>query len=75
MHVDERERRITGTGGKDKTAVMSILERGGKIRTAGRQWYRRQARDVQRIDREESARVEVGSILGASEEANDRGLR
>lgn len=34
MHVSERKRRITGTGGKDKTAVMGILERGGKIRTA-----------------------------------------
>jgi transposase-like protein len=32
MHVDVRERRITGTGGKDKTAVMGILERGGKVR-------------------------------------------
>jgi len=32
MHVSERKRRITGTGGKDKTAVMGILERGGKIR-------------------------------------------
>jgi transposase-like protein len=34
MHVDKRERRITGTGGKDKTAVIGILERGGKVRTA-----------------------------------------
>lgn len=34
MHLDKRERRITGTGGKDKTAVMGILERGGKVRTA-----------------------------------------
>ncbi len=34
MHVDKRERRITGTGGKDKTAVMGILERGGKVRLA-----------------------------------------
>jgi len=34
MHVSERKRRITGTGGKDKTAVMGILERGGKVRTA-----------------------------------------
>jgi hypothetical protein len=25
---------ITGTGTKDKTAVIGILERGGKIRTA-----------------------------------------
>jgi transposase-like protein len=33
MHVSKRQRRITGTGGKDKTAVMGLLERGGKIRT------------------------------------------
>src|SRR5690348_13419374 len=29
MHVGKRQRRITGTGTKDKTAVMGILERGG----------------------------------------------
>ena len=34
MHMDKRERRITGTGGKDKTAVMGMLERGGKVRLA-----------------------------------------
>jgi len=34
MHVSERKRRITGTGGKDKTAVVGILERGGKVRAA-----------------------------------------
>jgi transposase-like protein len=33
MHVAQRQRRITGTGGEDKTAVMGILERGGKVRT------------------------------------------
>ena len=33
MHVGKRQRRITGTGGKDKTAVMGIMERGGKVRT------------------------------------------
>jgi len=33
MHLATRKRRITGTGGKDKTAVMGILERGGKVRT------------------------------------------
>src|SRR6266536_5952283 len=32
MHISERKRRITGTGTKDKTAVMGILERGGKVR-------------------------------------------
>ena len=34
MHVGERKRRITGTGTKDKTAVMGILERGGKVRAS-----------------------------------------
>jgi len=33
MHIGKRQRRITGTGGKDKTAVMGIMERGGKVRT------------------------------------------
>jgi len=33
MHKDVKARKITGTGGKDKTAVMGILERGGKVRT------------------------------------------
>src|SRR5579863_9446832 len=38
MHVAKRARRITGTGGKDKTPVMGILERGkdgknSKVRT------------------------------------------
>jgi transposase-like protein len=34
MHIEKRKRRITGTGTKDKTAVMGILERGGKVRTS-----------------------------------------
>jgi len=33
MHLSERKRRITGTGGKDKAAVMGIYEReSGKVR-------------------------------------------
>jgi transposase-like protein len=32
MHLDVKKRRVTGTGGKDKTAVMGILERGGNVR-------------------------------------------
>src|ERR1700690_3381220 len=32
-HKTKRAAKITGTGGKDKTAVMGILERGGKVRT------------------------------------------
>ena len=33
MHIAQRKRRITGRGGKDKTVVMGILERGGQVRT------------------------------------------
>jgi transposase-like protein len=33
MHVAKKLRRITGTGGKDKVAVMGILSRGGEVRT------------------------------------------
>ena len=33
MHLSVKARRITGTGTKDKTAVMGILERGGKVKT------------------------------------------
>jgi transposase-like protein len=33
MHKSTKARKITGTGGKDKTAVMGILKRGGTVRT------------------------------------------
>ena len=33
MHKDERALKITGTGGKNKTAVLGIMERGGKVVT------------------------------------------
>jgi transposase-like protein len=32
MHASKRAAKISGTGPKDKTAVMGILERGGKVR-------------------------------------------
>ena len=34
VDVSKRERRITGTGKNDKTALMGLLERGGEVRTA-----------------------------------------
>jgi transposase-like protein len=33
MHKTERAKKITGTGGKNKTAVLGIIERGGKVLT------------------------------------------
>jgi transposase-like protein len=32
MHKDKRARKITGTGGKDKTVVLGMMERGGNVR-------------------------------------------
>jgi len=32
MHASKRAVKITGTGGKDKTVVMGMLERGGEVR-------------------------------------------
>jgi transposase-like protein len=34
MHKHIRAKKITGTGGKDKTAVIGVLERGGKVRVS-----------------------------------------
>jgi transposase-like protein len=58
MHLSKRERRITGTGGKDKTAVMGILQRGGKVRTKVVPTTRKKA-----LQAEVRAHVEAGSAL------------
>ncbi len=58
MHVAQRKRRITGTGGKDKTAVMGILERGGKVRTVVVENRKKKA-----LQAEVHAHVEAGAAL------------
>jgi transposase-like protein len=58
MHLDKRERRITGTGGKDKTIVFGALERGGRIRTAVISDRKRTA-----LQTEVRNHVEAGSAL------------
>ena len=58
MHVAQRKRRITGTGTKDKTAVMGILERGGKVRTVVVPNRKRHA-----LQAEVKKHVEAGSAL------------
>ncbi len=58
MHKDVRARKITGTGGKDKTAVMGILERGGKVRTKVVENRRKKA-----LQAEVRQHVEAGSAL------------
>lgn len=58
MHAGKRAARITGTGGKDKTAVMGILERGGKVRTSVIPNRKKKA-----IQSEVRKHVEAGSAL------------
>jgi transposase-like protein len=41
MHKHIREQKITGTGGKDKTIVVGVLERGGKVRATVNQSRRK----------------------------------
>ena len=62
MHVAQRQRRITGTGTKDKTAVMGILERGkdGKSRVRTRVIENRKKKAIQAEVRKH---VEAGSAL------------
>jgi len=58
MHLSKRQRRITGTGGKDKTAAMGIMERGGKLRTVVVANRRRSA-----MQAEVRKHVEAGAAL------------
>jgi transposase-like protein len=62
MHVAQRQRRITGTGGKDKTPVMGILERGkdGKSRVRTSVIPNRKKSSIQSEVRKH---VEAGSAL------------
>lgn len=58
MHLNVKARRITGTGTKDKTAVMGILESGGKVRTVVVANRKRHA-----LQSEVRKHVEAGSAL------------
>jgi transposase-like protein len=58
MHADKRAIKITGTGGKDKTMVMGILERGGKVRTEVVENRKKKA-----LQAEVREHVEAGSAL------------
>jgi transposase-like protein len=58
MHSSARARRITGAGGKDKNAVMGILQRGGKIRTKVIS-----SRKKKELQAEVRKHVEAGTLL------------
>ena len=69
MHKVKRERRITGTGGKDKTAVMGLLERGGQVRTKVIS-----SRKKKELHTEVKKHVEAGSALYTDALMSYRGL-
>ena len=62
MHVRQRQRRITGTGGKDKAVVMGMLERGGEVRTMVVENRKKHA-----LQQEIKKHVEAGSALYSDE--------
>lgn len=69
MHVAQRKRRITGTGGTDKVAVMGILERGGEVRT-----MIVATRKKSELQEQVRKHVEAGSALYSDELRSYNGL-
>ena len=69
MHKAKRERVITGTGGKDKTVVMGMLERGGNVRAMVVDGRRK--KELQKQVREH---VEAGSAIFSDELKSYEGL-
>ena len=69
MHLSERKRRITGTGGKGKAVAFAMMERGGRIRAVALE--DRQKETVQPIIREH---VAAGTALYTDEMLGYRGL-
>ncbi len=69
MHKAKRERVITGTGGKDKTIVMGMLERGGNVRAMVVDGRRKS--ELQKQVREH---VEAGSAIFTDELLSYDGL-
>jgi transposase-like protein len=69
MHREKRARKITGTGGKDKIAVMGMVERGGNVRAfvTGT----RKKKDLQPLIREH---VEAGAAIFSDELKSYDGL-
>ncbi|MQA29228.1 MAG: IS1595 family transposase [Luteitalea sp.] len=58
MHIAQRKRRITGTGGKDKVAVMGLLQRDGTVRTVVVENRKKKA-----LHAEVNKHVEAGAAL------------
>ncbi len=62
MHIAQRKRRITGTGGEYKTAVVGFAERGGQVQTVVVDNRRKKTLQV-----EAKKRVQAGAALYTDE--------
>jgi transposase-like protein len=69
MHKDKRERVIKGTGGKDKTAVIGMIERGGKVRA-----FVVENRSKKELQQKVRGHVEAGSAIFSDELQSYEGL-
>lgn len=69
MHKDKRARRITGTGGKDKTIVMGMMERGGNVRA-----FVVDSRRKKELQKQIREHVEAGSAIFSDELKSYEGL-
>jgi transposase-like protein len=69
MHLSERQRRITGTGGKDKTVVFGMLQRDGRIRAKVLPDRKRES-----LHAEIKEHVKTGSALYSDEWVAYKGL-
>jgi transposase-like protein len=69
MHKAKRAQKITGTGGKDKTIVMGMMERGGEVRAMVVD--NRKKRTVQKRVKDH---VEAGSAIFSDELKSYEGL-
>jgi transposase-like protein len=69
MHKAKRVRVITGTGGKDKTIVMGMVERGGEVRAMVVD-----TRKKQELQKQVREHVEAGSAIFSDELKSYDGL-
>jgi transposase-like protein len=69
MHKDKRARVITGTGGKDKTVVMGMMERGGNVRA-----FVVDTRRKHELQKQIREHVEAGAAIFTDELKSNNGL-
>src|SRR5205823_10740001 len=70
MHKAKRERVITGTGGKDKTVVMGMVERGGNVRA-----FVVDGRRKKELQKQVREHVEAGAAIFSDELKSYDGLK